>query len=163
MLLLAALLRFGEELEIIAGHDSHGLAQIGEQARRAGGQVQGSVEAAVGCDHVVGALDGAGQVGELGQLSRRHAARRHLGRFADQGGEDGEVVDGVLGGDAHHRHATARGDLDQTLVGELEQGLPDRRPADAELGRQPVEVQAVARLQPAGEDPVGVVRWPPGP
>jgi hypothetical protein len=112
------------------------------------------VEAPVGCDHVVGALNGAGQIRQLGQLGRRHAARRHLGRFADQGGEDGEVVDGVLGGDADHRHAAARGDLDQALVGQLEQGLSYRRPADAEFGRQLIEVQAVTRLEPAGEDPV---------
>ena len=79
---------------------------------------------------------------------------RHLGRLADQRGQDGEVVDGVLGRDADHRHAAARRDLDQALVGQLEQGLSDRGPADAELGRQPVEVQAVARLQPAGEDAV---------
>ena len=112
------------------------------------------MEAAVGRDHVLGALDGVSQVRQLGQAGRRHATRRHLGRFADQGGEDGEVVDGVLGGDADHRHAAARGDLDQALVGQLEEGLPDGRPADAELGRQLVEVQAVTWLESAGEDPV---------
>jgi hypothetical protein len=112
------------------------------------------VEAAVGRHHVVGALDGVGEDCQLGQLSRRDAGGRHLGRLADQGGEDCEVVDGVLGGDADHRHAAARRDLDQALVGQLEQGLPDRGPADAELGRQLVQVQAVTRLEPPGEDPV---------
>ena len=100
---------------------------------------------------------------QLGQLGRRDAGGRHLGRLADQGGQDGEVVDGVLGGDADHRHAAARGDLDQALVGQLEQGLPDRGPADAELRRQLVEVQAVTRLEPAGQDPVAQLAGRLGP
>ena len=58
------------------------------------------------------------------------------------------------GGDADHGHAAAGGDGDQALVGQLEQGLADRGAADAELGGELVEVEAVARLQPAGEDPV---------
>ena len=70
VLVLAALLRFGEELEVVARHDPDGLAQIGEQAGGAGRQVQGPVEAAVGGDDVVGALDGAGQLGQLGELGR---------------------------------------------------------------------------------------------
>ena len=48
-------LLLGEELEVVARHDPHGLAQIGEQAGRAGRQVEGAVEAPVGRDHVVGA------------------------------------------------------------------------------------------------------------
>ena len=79
---------------------------------------------------------------------------RHLGRLAGQRGQDGEVVDGVLGRDADDGDAAARRDGDEALVGELEQGLADRGPADPELGRQLVEVQAVARLEAAGEDPV---------
>ena len=61
--LVAAPLRLlGEELEVVARHDPHGLAQVGEQARRACRQVEGPVEAAVGGDHVVGAVDGVGQL-----------------------------------------------------------------------------------------------------
>ena len=105
---LAAELRFGEELEVVARHDADGLAQVREQAGRAGRQVQRPMEAAVGGDHVVGPLDGPGQLGQLGQLGRGDAGRRHLGRLAGQRGQDGEVVDGVLRGDADDRHA-ARG------------------------------------------------------
>ncbi len=154
VLLFAALLRFGEELEVVTGHHPDGLAQVGEEPGGPGCQVQSPVEVAVGGDDIVGALDGIGQLGQLGQLSRRDAGGGHLGRLTAQGGEDGEVIDRVLRGDADHRHAAARRDLDETLVGQLEQGFSDRGPADAELGRQLIEVQAVTRLQPAGEDPV---------
>jgi hypothetical protein len=51
----------------------------------------------------------------------------------------------------------------QALVGELEQGLAHRRPADPELAGDLVEVEAGAGLQPTGEDPVAQLGWPPGP
>ena len=67
----ALLLLLGEELEVVARHDADGLAQVGEEPRRAGRQVDGAVKAAVGGDHVVGVVDGCGQRPELGQLGRR--------------------------------------------------------------------------------------------
>ena len=154
MLVPAPLRLLGEELEVVARHHAHGLAQIGQQARRASRSVDGAVEAAVGRHDVVRAVDGGGQHPELGELVRHDAGGGHLGRLAGERGQDGEVVDRVLGRDPDDRHAAARGDGDEALVGQLEQGLADRGPADAELRRQVVEVQAVAGLEATGEDPV---------
>ena len=112
------------------------------------------MEAPVGRHDVVGPLNGTGQLHQVGQLGRRDAGGRHLGRLAGQGGQDGEVVDGVLRRDADHGHTAARRDLDQALVGELEQGLSYGGPADPELAGELVEVEAVTRLEPAGQDPV---------
>ena len=81
-------------------------------------------------------------------------AGRQLGPLAGERGEDGEVVDRVLRRDADHRHAAARGDGDEALVGQLEQRLADRGAADAELRGELVEVEAVARPQATGQDPV---------
>jgi hypothetical protein len=149
-----ALFLLGEELEEVARHDPDRLAQVGEEPGRAGGEVQRPVEASVGDDDVVGPLNGAGQLGKLGQFGRGDAGCRHLGGLTSQGGQDSEVVDGVLRRDADHGHAAARRDLDQALVGKLEQGLSYGGPADPELGGQVVQVQAVTRLEPSGEDPV---------
>ncbi len=145
----------GEQLEVVAGHDPYGLADVGQQTGRARRQVDGAVEAPVGRDDVVGAsCDGGGQRAQLVQLGRRDACRGQLGPLAGQRGQDGEVVDGVLGRDADDRHSTPRRDGDQPLVGQFEQRLADRRAADAELRGEPVEVQAVARAQPPGQDAV---------
>jgi hypothetical protein len=121
------------------------------------------VEAAVGRHDVVRPVDGAGELGQLGQLGRCHPRRRHLRRLTGQGGQDGEVVHCVLRCDAHDRDAAAGCDGDETLVGQLQQRLPERCPADAELRAQPLEVQAVAGPQPAGEDPVAELAGRLGP
>ncbi len=83
-----------------------------------------------------------------------HALGGHFGSLAGQCGQDGEVVDRVVRRDADDGHPAAGRDGDEPLVGELEQGLPDRGAADPEFGRQLVEVEPVARPQPAGEDAV---------
>ncbi len=147
------LLLLGEELEVVVGHDAHGLAQVREEAGRARGLVDAAVEVPVGRDHVVRAVDGVGQHTELGQLGGRDAGGGHLRRLAGQRGQDGEVVHGVLGADTDDRDAAPGRDGDEALVGELEQRLADRGPADPELGRQVVEVEAVAGLEAAREDP----------
>ena len=112
------------------------------------------MEPAVGDDDIVGPLNGARQLEQVRQLDRRDAGGRHLGGLAGQRGQHREVVDRVLGRDADHGHAAARRDLDQALVGELEQGLPYGSPADPELGGQLIEVETVSGLEPAGQDPV---------
>ena len=97
MLVPAPVRLLGEQLEVVARHHAHGLAQIGQQARRARRLVDGAVELAVGPDNVVGHVDGAGQQPELVQLVRRDARRRQLRRFTGQRRQDGEVVHRVLG------------------------------------------------------------------
>jgi hypothetical protein len=74
--------------------------------------------------------------------------------FSRQRGQDGEVVDCVLRCDAHDRHAAARGDGDEALVGELEERLTDRGAADAELRSELFEIEPVPRAQATGQDPV---------
>ena len=105
-------------------------------------------------DDALGPLDGAGELPEPGQLRRRDPCRRHLGRLAGERGQDGKAVHRVFGGDPHHRHAAARRDVDQPLVGELEEGLAHGGPADPEFRGELVEIEAVAGLQAAGQDPV---------
>ena len=123
----AALLLFGKELEVVARYDPDGLSQVGEQAGRSGGPVDGPVEAPVGLHDVVGFVDGAGHERPSSASSAGvHARGGHLGPLAGEGGQDGEVVDRVLRRDADDRHAAPGCDLDQPLVGQLQQGLADR-------------------------------------
>ena len=68
MLVAAPFLLFGEELEVVAGHDAYGLADVGEQTRRARRQVDGAVEAPVGRDDIGCTTDGGGQRAQLVQL-----------------------------------------------------------------------------------------------
>jgi len=150
----AALLLLGEQIEVVARHDALGLAYVGEEPRRACGQVDGAVEVAVRRDHVVGCVYGHGEGAKVAQLFRRDARRRQLGPLAGERGENGEVVDRVLWGDPDHRHAAAWRDRDEPLVGQLEQRLADRGAADAELRAELVEVEPVPRTQATGEDPV---------
>ena len=153
----------GKELEVAGWHHPHGLAQVGQQARRPRGAVEGSVEAPVGGDHVVGVDDGQGPGVQLLQFGRRDAVGGPLGRLAAEGGQHGEVVHGVLGSDPEHRDAAARSDLDQAFVGQLEQRLADRRAAGAELPGDLVEVEAHAGPEPAGEDAVAQLAGGPRP
>lgn len=63
----------------------------------------------------------------------------------------GQLAEGpVLGGDADHGDAITRSDGYQALVGRLEYGFSDWRPADAELSDQLVEIEAVARPEVPG-------------
>jgi hypothetical protein len=59
----------------------------------------------------------------------------------------------LLGGDADHGDATTRSDGHQALVGQLEHGLSDGRPADAELSGQLVGIAAVAGPEVPGNRP----------
>lgn len=154
VLVTAPPLLFGEQLEVVAGHDPHGLADVGQQARRARRHVDGAVEAPVGCDDVGRIVDGGGQGAQLVELGRGDARRGQLRALAGQRGQDREVVDGVLRRDADDRHPAPWRDGDQALVGQLQQGLAYRGPADAELRGETVEIQPVAGAQAPGQDPV---------
>ena len=81
------------------------------------------------------------QLVQLGQLRRGDPGRGPLGGLPGQRGQDGEVVDGVLGGDPDDGDPAAGGDDHQALVGELEQGLADRGAAGAELLGDLVEIE----------------------
>ena len=112
-------------------------------------------------------IGGGGDVGrqgvDLGQLVVGDAGGGPLGGLAGQGAEDGEVVEDVAGAEADHGDAAAGSHLDEALVGQLQQRLPDRRAAGAELGAQGVEVEAGARGQRPGEDAVAELLGRPGP
>ena len=88
---------------------------------------------------------------------------RPLGRLAGQRAQDGEVVEDVAGGEADDRDPAAGGHLDEPLVGQLQQRLPDRRAAGAELGADGVEVEAGAGGEGAGQDPVAELLGGPAP
>jgi len=110
------------------------------------------VKAAVGGDHVVGVVDRRGQHRSSSSSASRcgwSPSRPPCG----QGGEDAKAVNGVLGGDADHRDAL-RGVMPRALIGQLEQGLAHRGPADPEFGGQPLEVEPVTGPEAPGEDPV---------
>ena len=154
VLLLAALLRLGKELEVIAGHDADGLAQVGEEAGERAARFKARwkrrLAATTSSEPSMASASSASSASSAGVM-RVVAISAALPTRAAR---TAKLSTASCGGDADHRHAAARGDLDQALVGQLEQGLSDRGAADPELGRQLVEVQAVARLEPAGEDPV---------
>jgi len=112
------------------------------------------VEPPVGRDHIRAVADGRRQLVQFGQLLRGDPGSGPFGRLAGERRQDGEVVDGVLGGEPGDGDPAPGRDRDQALVGELEQGLPNGGPADAELGGELVEVEPVPRLQSAREDAV---------
>ena len=105
-------------------------------------------------DHVLVVAHGGGQPVQLLQLRLGDPGGGPFGGLAGQGGQDGEVVDGVLGGDPDDGDAAPGGDRHQSLVGQFEQGLAYRGPADAELPGDLVEVEAVAGPELPGEHPV---------
>jgi len=60
------------------------------------------------------------------EFFRPDALGRPRRGLSGQHTENGEAVQDVAGTDADHRHATARGDLDQAFEGQLEQRLAHR-------------------------------------
>jgi hypothetical protein len=117
--------------------------------------VDGAVEPPVGRHQVVVVgLDRSGQMAEVVELLVGDAGRRPLGGLAGQRAEDGEVVEDVARREPDHGDAAAGGNVDEPLVGQLEQGLPDGGAAGAELDGQCVEIEAGAGGQGTGQDPV---------
>jgi hypothetical protein len=112
------------------------------------------MEAPVGGHDVVRALHCPSQLSQSDELRRRDPRRRHLGALAGQSGQDRKVVDNVLWGDPDDGYAAARRDRHQAFVGQLEYGLADRSPADAEFLGEVVEIQPVPGLEAASEDTV---------
>src|ERR1035437_1879191 len=144
----------GEQLEVAGRYHPNGLAQVGQESRRAGGPIEGTVEAPVGGHHIAGMVHGQCQLVQGVSLGRAHSFGRPLCRLAAQRGQHGEVVDRVLGRDPEDGDAAARADGDESLVGELEERLAHRRAAGPELMGDLVEVEPRSGLQPAGEDPI---------